>query len=362
VSRMDEVLENVSIDAWARTFSRDARQTNAPHESDAELIEMPGSPDLVLAATVDTVSEEILEGLYRDPYTMGWVVTMASFSDLAAVGADALGLLLSVSVPADGDDAYVERAALGVEEACRSLGVHVLGGDTNHAPTAAFTGCALGTAPRASVLTRRGAEPGDAVYLSGPAGSGNALGLARLGRLPDRLFPEERYRPAARLSIGRALRGLANACMDTSDGVLATLDQLMRLNGHGFEVDCTWTNVLASEVVELCDVTGTPHWMMLGGPHGEFELVFTMPEQRLTELEQRLSSFGGSLSSRAGGPWPVRIGTVQKRPVITLLPPAAEPRDIDMAVARNLLDANEGDLTRYVTRLRNLGKEWGLEV
>lgn len=356
MSHMDDILENTSIDAWARAFSRDPTQVNAPHESDAELVELPGCPDVLLAATIDTVSEEILEGLYRAPYTMGWVAAMASLSDLAAVGADALGLLLSVSVPPEGDDSFVTQVALGIEEACRSVGVHVLGGDSNQAATAAFTGCALGTVPRGSALTRRGIEPGDAVYLSGRAGCGNALGLARLGRLPDRLFPEERYRPSARLSFGRALRGLAHACMDTSDGVLATLDQMMRLNGPGFVVDCDWESVLAPEVVELCDATGTPHWMMLGGPHGEFELAFAMPEERLGELERRLGALDG------GEPRPVRVGSVQERAVITLVLPTGERIDVDVAAVRNLLETTDGDLTRYVTRLRSLGRESGLEA
>jgi thiamine-monophosphate kinase len=347
---MEDILENASIDAWAKAFSRDARQVNAPHESDAELIEIPGSSDLLLAATIDTVSEEILEGLYRDPYTVGWVSATASLSDLAAVGADPLGLLLSVSVPASGREEYALRAAAGVEEACRSHGVHVLGGDTNRAPTVAFTGCALGTVPRASVLTRRGVEPGDTAYLSGPAGVGNALGLARLGGLPDQLFPEESYRPVARLEFGRALRGLASACMDTSDGVLATLDQLMRLNGLGFEVDCRWEEILAPDVVELCDATGTPPWMMLAGPHGEFELVFTIAEDRLAELK--------SVMPRSGM---IRLGRVQAREAVTLVLAGGDTTDIDMAAVRNLLETSEGDLTRYVAELRHLGKEWGLE-
>ncbi|MFH1501821.1 MAG: thiamine-phosphate kinase [Candidatus Eisenbacteria bacterium] len=352
---MDDIIENVSIDAWAGAFGRDPRQVNAPHESDAELVELPGRPDVLLAATIDTVSEEILEGLYRDPYTMGWVVAMASLSDLAAVGADAIGLLLSVSVPPVGDVDFVPRAALGVEEACRSLGVHVLGGDSNQSATAAFTGCALGTVPRDSVLTRRGVGAGDAVYLSGRAGSGNALGLARLGRLPDRLFPEERYRPSARLPFGRALRGLATGCMDTSDGVLATLDQLMRLNGLGFEVDCDWTSVLAPAVLDLCDAAETPYWMMLGGPHGEFELAFTMPESRLGELEARLDALDPAQSP------PVRIGRVQERQAVTLALPTGERRDVDMASVRNLMETVDGDLSRYVAGLRSLGRELGLE-
>ena len=56
-----------------------------------------------------------------------------------------------------------------------------------------------------------------------------------------------------RIAAGRALRGIATACMDTSDGVLTTLDQLTRLNGHGFEIDCDWTSILSDDALRVWD-------------------------------------------------------------------------------------------------------------
>lgn len=362
VGLMDDIIENVSIGAWVEAFSRSPAQANAPHESDAELVELPGCPDLLLAVTIDTVSEEILEGLYEDPYTMGWVAATASLSDLAAVGADALGILLSVSVPPDGNDTFVERAGRGVEEACRAMGVFVLGGDSNSAQSAAFTGCAVGTVPRGLALTRRGLEPGDSVYLSGKAGAGNALGLVKLSHLGERFFPEGHYRPTARLALGRSLRGVARACMDTSDGVLATLDQLMRLNGFGFEIDCDWERLLASDVLELCEATGTPPWMMLAGPHGEFELVFAVPESARPGAALETARPGESGTPlRENAVEPMLVGAVLERPTLTLVLPSGKRRDIEMARARNLLCSTGGDLSLYLREFRKLGVDWGLE-
>jgi len=129
VSRMDEILENAAIDAWAGAFRRAPSRANAPHESDAELLEIESLPDRYLAITIDTVAEEIATGLYRDPFTMGWVTVMASLSDLAAVGADPVGVVVSVSAPPGRDAGFVDGARRGMEEACCSVGTFVLGGD-----------------------------------------------------------------------------------------------------------------------------------------------------------------------------------------------------------------------------------------
>lgn len=354
MSGMRDILENVAIDGWAKAFSRSPAQANAPHESDAELIEMPGLPEHYLAVTIDTVSEEILAGLYREPYTMGWVTVMASLSDLAAVGADAVGLVISASVPVAHarDAAFIEQAARGMEDACRSLGVFVLGGDSNAAPVVSLTGCAVGLVPRSEVLTRRGVKPGDALFLTGPAGAGNALALVRLAGLGDDLFPEASYRPSARLTAGRVLRGRAHASMDTSDGVLTTLDQLMRLNGCGFEVECDWRALLSEDALALSDRTGTPPWMMLAGPHGEFELVFSAPADDAEAIASDL---------RGAGLAPIRLGTVSEREAITLALPDGRRARVDMAPLRNLLETSGGDMRNYLSRFRELGRSWGLE-
>jgi len=67
------ILEIREINRWVRHFIRSPLQQNAPHASDAELVEIPGNRAFWLAVTIDTVSEEITKGIYRDPFTMGWV-------------------------------------------------------------------------------------------------------------------------------------------------------------------------------------------------------------------------------------------------------------------------------------------------
>jgi thiamine-monophosphate kinase len=351
MSLMDAVRENVLIDAWTGRFRRSPDQLNEPHETDAELLEMPGEPDRYLAITIDTISEEISEGIYRDPHTMGWVTAVASLSDLAAVGAAPLGMVVAASVPREADPEFGRGIAEGIEYACRAHGVFVLGGDTNLSSLTSLTACAVGLVPRDRYLTRRGAVPGDAVFLSGPAGAGNALGLARVAGMPDDAFPESLYRPTAELKMGHLLRGFATSCMDTSDGVLATLDQLMRINGVGFTVDCDCDRLLDTEVLEFCRRTGTPHWMMAAGPHGEFRLLFTIGPKKLA---------GFLAACEREGLSPVSVGTVQPTPAVALRTATGDIVEVDVAGLRNLLLDAAGDMEKMIAGFRAKGDEWGL--
>jgi thiamine-monophosphate kinase len=352
MNEMDTVRENAIIDAWAGRFKRSPDQHNATHESDAELVEMPGEPERLLAITIDTVCEEITQGVYRDPHTMGWVTAVASLSDLAAVGADPLGLVVSVSTEPGADGTFVRAVAEGIEYACRAHGVFVLGGDTNTTPTTSMTACAIGLVPKERYLTRKGAAVGDAVFLSGHVGSGNALGLARLTGMPEDAFPEGGYRPTAELAMGRLLRGFASSCMDTSDGVLATLDQMMRLNGVGFTVDCDCSRLLERAVLTFCEQTATPRWLMAAGPHGEFRLLFTVPPVKVA---------GFLAATEREGLQPVSLGTVQEKPAVSMMTSTGGMVDVDVARLRNLLYESGDDMERYVREFVEAGREWGLE-
>lgn len=350
MKEMEKIIENININTWVQRFLRFKKQLNKPHEADAELIEIPEVKDHYLAVTIDTVAEEITTGLYQDPYTVGWVSVMASMSDLAAVGAEPLGMVISASVTPDQGQEFSSSVAQGIEEACRSLDVFVLGGDTNISPITSLTCCAFGLVPREKVITRIGCKFDEGVYITGFAGMGNALGLARLTKLPMEYFPETIYRPKARIREGLIIRRYASCCMDTSDGLLTTLDQLMRLNELGFTIDCYWEKILAPEVLDLCRKTKTPPWLMLAGPHGEFELVFTCDANTANEINTACEDIDL-----------IKIGRVQQTPVLSLVLPSGSHINIDMAPIRNLLQTAAGDLEQYIKEFRAIGQTLGLE-
>jgi len=346
------ISENKAIDAWTRHFTRSPFQINAPHTADAELLDLPDAGPCRLAATIDAISEEIARGIYKDPFTMGWVTIMASASDLAAVGSRPLGFLISVSLEPFRDERFRDRLAEGMAAACRTLGVYILGGDTNVSETLTLTGCGLGLAPLEKPLSRIGCRPGDAVFLSGGAGRGNALGLRVLAGMPEAIFPETAFRPIARIKEASLIAEFASCAMDTSDGLLITLDQLSRLNGPGFSIAADWERILAEDVSAFCRKTGFPPWFMAAGIHGEFELVFTIPDRSLESFRAAAASRGSHFIS---------LGVVRETEGLGLVLDGGAKTEIDMAPLRNLWSRPEVRLSQAIEKYHAWGRRWRLE-
>jgi thiamine-monophosphate kinase len=338
---MDAVDENRALARWSALLPRSPAQVGAVHETDAELL--PLGNERLLALTVDSIEEEIRMGLYRSPFTAGRTAAVASLADLAAVGADPLGLLLAVALPENDSASIQEGVAAGVADACREAGTYVLGGDTNSADTLSVTCVAAGVVPASVALRRTGLKPGDLLWSSGGLGLGSALGAARWLDLPASVFQEEDYRPAIQLQRGQALRGIASACIDTSDGLVAALDQLARLNAVAIEVDRPLHELLDARVNAVREHLGLAAFPFLAGQHGEFELVFGVPSARVARLTRLAGEIGWA---------PLAIGRVQEGQGLTM-----GGRAIDGARIRNLLGALGGDVAAYLRALCSCAAE-----
>ena len=80
------------------------------------------------------------------------------------------------------------------------------------------------------------------------------------------------------------LNKYSSSCIDTSDGVLSSLDQLMRLNNVGFKFRNDWNETLDQSSKQLFSKYNLPLWLLLAGEHGEFELLFSIPAEKETEF------------------------------------------------------------------------------
>ena len=269
---IDLVKENAFIAQLVSAMPRNPNQINGLHESDAELVRIRGESDQILAVTTDSIVEEIEQGLYTEPYQIGWMTVMANLSDLAAVGARPLGILLSESLPSDIPADQLASLQRGVREACRTAGTALLGGDTNFSRQLHMSATAVGLVEGKTPMTRKGCTPGDLLYCTGPLGGGNAFAAAKILQASDAIT----YLPSARIREGFLLKSCASACMDTSDGLFATLDQLGRLNNVGFALDESWESVLDLPALAMARKLGVEPWMFMAGPHGEYELVMTV--------------------------------------------------------------------------------------
>lgn len=137
-----QLLENSFLKQLAGNFSRSPIQLNKLLESDAELVRLDESK--VLAITADTIVEEISSGLYTNPKQIGWMTVMVNLSDMAAVGARVLGLLLAQSLPDDYSDEHLLKIQEGIEAACQETQTFILGGDTNQSGEMQMGGTAVG--------------------------------------------------------------------------------------------------------------------------------------------------------------------------------------------------------------------------
>ena len=337
--KLEEIAENRTIDAWWRVLSRHPGQLHAVHEADAELVAWPGTSDL-LAITVDTIAEEIALGFYSEPETIGSMGATVSLSDLAAVGASPVGIVISVTLPRGASGALQEGIARGVEAACRACRTHVLGGDTNTADALSITSTAVGRVARGAAMTRKGARAGDLLFVTGTFGAGGACAARAAVGLPVSLYADTDFRPHARIAEGQLAAPLASACMDTSDGLVAALDQLARLNGVGFEVEVAPRDLFDVKTRAVADTLGVDPLAFLAQPHGEFELVITVSPERRAALDAAGREAGGVLRC---------IGRVIAEPTLRFLAPT--PRTVDGARLRALSADLEHSPKEYLAAL-----------
>ena len=177
--------------------------------ADAALV----APDLVVTqdALVEGVHFRLDWTSWRD---LGWKAAAVNLSDLAASGAEPVGLVITLGAPPDTAAEDVLELYGGIAE----TGVPVIGGDTTAAPQLVLSVTALGRSER--VPGRSGARPGDAVVVTGPLGA-SAAGYEALLAGIDSPLAEAHRRPPIRLAEGRRLARDATAMLDLSDGLAA---------------------------------------------------------------------------------------------------------------------------------------------
>ena len=171
--------------------------------------------------THDTIAEGVHFLPHDPPASVGWKLVAVNLSDLAAKGAKPAGALLSLTISGEGDweDAFLG----GIEAACESYGLPLLGGDTVALPAGSARVLGLTAIGRAGarVPDRAGGKPGDALWLVGTVGDGAAgLALLREDRNATGTLVDIYRRPVPQLGAGEALAPHAHAMMDISDGLL----------------------------------------------------------------------------------------------------------------------------------------------
>jgi thiamine-monophosphate kinase len=206
---------------------------------DTALLRLGG---MTLAASLDLSLEGVhFRTAWLSFAEIGWRATAAALSDLAAEGAKAVGVLVSLGLPGreTGERGRVDPGVeimAGVAAAAKHVGAQVLGGDLVRSERYIVDVCVLGTTARP--VRRRGARPGDGVWVTGAlGGAGLALRQFRAGAPPAGALRRRFARPEPRIAAGRWLaRHGARSMIDISDGLAADAGQLAAASGVALEI------------------------------------------------------------------------------------------------------------------------------
>ena len=240
-----------------------------------------------MVVALDTLVEGVHFPIDTPAHDVGYKALAVNLSDLAAMGAVPAEAVAVVSVPEHLDPAWLTGFRAGLESLADSLGVAVNAVDA--VPGALAVSVEVhGRCPAGEALTRTGARPGDRIFVSGTlgdAGGGLEIALGRhpappgasAGTLVSRL-----RRPAPRLGLGVALRGVAGAAIDISDGLCQDLGHVLAASGAGARVDAS----LVPLSTALRDVVGDAEARALALSAGDdYELLFTVAPERVSRLD-----------------------------------------------------------------------------
>ena len=239
------------------------------------------------------------------PDDVGWKALAVNLSDLAAMGAQPLSLQARCEAPA-GDRQWLRELARALAVAADAFAV-TLHLDAATGDSRRISVQAIGCVPRDAALTRAGARAGDALWVSGTLGDAGA-GLAIVqGRLPiaaggarDRLI-ERLNRPEPRLALGCALRGIASAAIDVSDGVIGDAAHIARRSGVALHIE-THRVPISAALGAATDAATARELALHAGD--DYELLFCAAPERAGEVLAAARAAGIAVSrigqARAG--------------------------------------------------------------
>jgi thiamine-monophosphate kinase len=215
-----------------------------------------------------------------DPYSVGAKAMAVNLSDLAAMAAEPAWATLTLALP-EVDEQWLEEFSRGLFDQAGAFGVQLVGGDTVKGPLTVGLQL-LGWAPAGTALLRHGAAVGDRIFVTGTLGDAGlglrcAQGRASLPEVDARYARERLERPSARVSAGLALRGIASAAIDLSDGLAADLGHLAATSGVGARVELAR---LPLSHVYRAHFGAAGGWDTAVGNGDDYELCFTVPPER----------------------------------------------------------------------------------
>lgn len=300
------VSEAELIERYFRTVSAARADVVLGIGDDAALLALPPGRQLVLT------TDALVEGVHFLPgasaRALGHRALAVNLSDIAAMGAVPAWMLLSLILP-QADESWLAEFVAGLARLAHSHDVALVGGNLSRGPLS-ITIMLAGHVPAGAALRRDGARPGDALYVSGTLGDAAAgrelvQGQAPQAQREDAQFAvlRERFeRPLPRVALGQALRGLASACIDLSDGLSVDAARLLHSSSCSAQIEAACLPL--SDALRAYGAARAVQLALVGGE--DYELLFSAASAHGAAIEQAAARLGervtriGSVSEGAG--------------------------------------------------------------
>lgn len=284
---------------------------------DGALLNSTPGQQLVMAS--DTLVERVHFPASASAGQIGSRALCVNLSDLAAMGAVPRWFTLALTLPPEkANNQWLAEFSSAIAEIANRYNIALVGGDTTSGPlTVSLT--LLGEVPAGRALQRSGARVGDRVFVTGTLGDGVAgLELASnknsIKNVSDRLL-QRFYCPLPQVETGIQLQGIASACIDISDGLVADLGHICQSSGVSATIN-TVRLPIADDVRQMAPDKAVS-WALAGGD--DYQLCFTVSEDKLEAMEQLVAAEKLNVTEIG------TIGAANKAGLVTVLDGDGEP-------------------------------------
>ncbi len=257
------------------------------------------TPGKSLVVTTDVLVDEVhFSDRTTTAFDVGWRAAAANLSDLAAMGANPLGITVGLSLPGEKAVDWVEKLYQGMEACLEIYGTSIVGGDICRSAVTSIAITAFGEVLPTRIIRRSNAKPGDVIVVTG------LHGLSRGGleilldpskskslefQEQERLI-EAHQRPKPRLDVlpylAQIPENIAIAGMDSSDGLADAIEQICSCSGVGATINGESLHIF-SGLIKLAGLEKAGEWLLYGGE--DFELVLSLPLSFALSLVKKLS-------------------------------------------------------------------------
>jgi len=268
----------------AKYFTRNTKHADLGVGDDAALLRVAQGQQLAISADMLVAGTHFFHDAAA--YHIGWKSLAVNVSDMAAMGAQPKWATLAIALP-EVNEPWLAEFSKGFFACADAFNVDLIGGDTTKGPLTLSIQI-MGEVPTGKAIQRSGAKAGDDIWVSGMIGSA-ALGLAHLQGKVTLAEPTSSHclaalnTPTPRVALGLALRGVANSCIDISDGLTADLSHILKASNLGAKL--ALENIYCDDYLRThLNDSNIQQCILAGGD--DYELLFTAPKSQRDYLHQ----------------------------------------------------------------------------